>query len=622
MPRGYGPTVLPLLAWQGSGWCLSFPVCVEGDVGYQPSCGSVWGAEVKGATDETALTIPLLPARAALGGGRFGFMRGWVGKAQPCGQHRVGQRRALESPTPRGLPRHCSALLCSTPITEGTPKPSPTHLSAGVPIPALSGGRTDTTPPAHSVTIRPSLPPAAPPRSSPLAAPRLHRRCPRPGPPAPPRPVIHAAPLLYSSVGLAAASQQQVTGAPRPVPARPRPARPCRCGWRSACWRSAAPPPRTVRATGVPVPAGFPAQPVHPLRSAPAAGNAAPAGRCSGRGRPGPGSRCRYRAAAPGTAVPSRRVDARLPAVQTRFTGRRGGCRVPGGVARVSRSPSSFRRAGPVAARRERLPGSRPAPLPRPGSRRCRCPAPASRSRCVPGDPCSRAAGGGVGSGLRVPGGTGREQGRSMTGVWSSELGSAAGASGFSPCLGGVGTGGEAIPRPRTAALSALPSASQPCGAAGVASPAAAREFPPSPRTMLDVPWGVGAAPCCNGKLSLEEQLDKSVEDKPRWQPRAGAAGAARGAQALVPAARGFCSIHSCPADAAGLGAPCACDGTRIVCVGKERGTGGLGQGRALLCSRVNPAYEGTDSRLAAQDPSLPPSLPSIFRRLANLKHS
>lgn len=311
---------------------------------------------------------------------------GW-GKHSRAGSTGSG-RGALWSPPRLGV---CpdTALLRSTPIT---PKPSPTHLSAGVPIPALSGGRTDTTPPAHSVTIRPSLPPAAPPRSSPLAAPRLHRRCPRPGPPAPPRPVIHTAPPLYSSVGLAAASQQQVTGAPRPVPARPRPARPCRCGWRSACWRSAAPPPRTVRATGVPLPAGFPAQPVHPLRSAPAAGNAAPAGRCSGRGRPGPGSRCRYRAAAPGTAVPSRRVDARLSAVQTRFTGRRGGCRVPGGVARVSRSPSSLRRAGPVAARRERLPGSRPAPLPRPGSRRCRCPATASRSRCVPGDPRSRAA--------------------------------------------------------------------------------------------------------------------------------------------------------------------------------------------------------------------------------------
>lgn len=181
--------------------------------------------------------------------------------------------------------------------------------------------------------------------------------------------------------------------------------------------------------------------------------------------------------------------------------------------------------------------------------------------------------------------------------------GSAAGVSGFH------GTVGEAAPSPRSGALPALPGASGPCGAAGAASPAALREFPPSPRTVLNVPWGVGPARCCNGKLSLEERLDKSVEDKPAcWSgwccPRCPGA---------VPAASGF---------APSTDASCTCDRTRIVCVRKERGTGGVRRGWDPLWSRVNPAEEGSDSRLAAQDPSLPPSLPSIFRRLANLKHS
>lgn len=182
MPRGYGPTVLPLLAWQGSRWCLSFPVCVEGDVGYQPSCGSVWGAEVKGATDETAHTVPLLPARAALGGDRFGFTRGWVGKAQPCGQHRVGQRSALESPTPRGLPRHCSA-----PLHPDHPQtfPDPSQCRGADPRPLRGTHGHDAPRPlgddqTFTASRRPPalIPPRCPPTPPPLPPPRPPRAAP------------------------------------------------------------------------------------------------------------------------------------------------------------------------------------------------------------------------------------------------------------------------------------------------------------------------------------------------------------------------------------------------------------------------------------------------------------
>lgn len=141
---------------------------------------------------------------------------------------------------------------------------------------------------------------------------------------------------------------------------------------------------------GVPVPPGVPP---HPARSVPAAGNAAPSGRCSGRGgpaRPGvaaplsggtPGQRCPVPPGgfrAPGGAKQLYREERRLPGARW--------CR--SGVPVPAVPPSGGSRGW------QRSPGSRPAALPR---SRARHPAPSvSRGISGPGllgAACPRCAG-------------------------------------------------------------------------------------------------------------------------------------------------------------------------------------------------------------------------------------